>query len=1244
MITVLISGNVLLRYLPPVSHPLQHITRDAPLMGFAAHPSSDASLSAFAQLGAIRLGAQRVLISLFGRHEEHIIAEATQTLSLRDENNHQPHDELLFGMCTMSYGRSLALAITNSPQTPTQPTLNPPLIIPDLTKDDAYQHHPDVIDFPHFRFLASAPIISPGGIVVGTYTVLDDKPRELVAPDLADFLSDMATIVMKHLDSLRTRTRHLRAERMIIGLGSFLEGKGCLRNLWLDQVEATVSPGHDNIGEGSANMKQQDKQRLDDKAEAMRAKSNSSRDMTLRLAKDQGHGVPPSERQRSPLFSRSTKKSVIEQTQTPYGPSGINGHAEGQGSKPRSNKEAFTTQIQETFSRAANIIRESLEIEAAVFFDCKFDGQGTSVPNSMSDTESGLESSSADEEINATKPGARSELPTSAVEASGKTTVNPGNILGFATSNVASVNGESKGDPNIALSQSFLAGLLRRYPKGKIFNFGEDGSLSSNDSSESAFNSQPAKRYKKTRKSVLRQDASTLLDLAPNSRSIIFSPIWDTHKSRWYAGTLAWTRSPQRIFTNDDELTFCMVFGNCLMAEVHRLGALFTDQATTDLLAGLSHELRSPLHGISGTAEMLNDTALNALQRGFLHTIVSCASTLLGSINQLLEFSSVNDLQGLRGTKSLPSHRQSHSGKPVTQGSEANAASIVPLDAVIEETIETVFAGFSFLYNSHSHLIGLNVIGQGQQNSITSSDGVKLILDIDNSPTWSFVTRPGAWNVILTNVVGNALKYTKQGYIYVSAKVKPVHSKDSETRRSTVTISVQDTGCGMNAEFLRDGYFTAFSQENDNTPGNGLGANITKRTISSLGGEFKVHSQTGIGTEVTLSATLDHSPDHLYPAQGLANDLLGPHILSARKLLSQKSIGLLGLEGSQFSGALFSSLQKICEDRLQMRVCLVAPSSAPLPYCDFYIATHESLDMGNLGSRRLNFDPNIALAPPVIVMCSSSNLARSLFVLARQRGDLDVLEFISQPCGPKKLAKSLETCLKRQARRAVRVATPGGELPIPSPHQGLNNQASPPARNKVNAPLKTQSMDGIAAIQAHSKPAEHVDVPPVDSSSSTSAPTIPLTPDSNPTPTEKINPHPHTQTEGESTIVLLVDDNDINMSLLVAFMKKLRLDYLTVRNGQEALDRFKKHPHQIRVVLMGILWNHFATEYPVQSTKISFRYLNANHGRIGIHPADSCFRKYTTPTLPDNDCRPDRRRPNRCRARCNGIRDGLILD
>ncbi|KAJ5936547.1 hypothetical protein N7466_002997 [Penicillium verhagenii] len=408
----------------------------------------------------------------------------------------------------------------------------------------------------------------------------------------------------------------------------------------------------------------------------------------------------------------------------------------------------------------------------------------------------------------------RAETLNLIAKETGRATVNLCKILGFATSDTSSVNNEATRDRNITLSESFLAGLLRRYPGGKIFNFDANGSISSNETSDSMFKSfNSCKKYKRTQKSVLQQDTSTLLQIAPNTRSIIFSPVWDSYK----------TRTPQRVFTFDDEITFFTTFGSSLITE-------------SNLLAGLSHKLRSPLHGIFSTVELLSDTVIDSLQRGFVHTITSYTNTLLRSINQLLEFSSINDFNQKRDIASLPSL-----GRQNLSTSQSDPESSIQVDITVEDTIKAIFTGFCFFQTLYLPLQS----GSGTNTILPRC--INLILNIDKASSWNFITHPSALHIILTNIMGNALKYTHKGYISVQVKANPIISDNNSVPvRSGITISVQDTGCGIDPEFLRNSYFTPFSQENNILPRNSLGASITQKTIQSIHRDVEVHSQKGI--------------------------------------------------------------------------------------------------------------------------------------------------------------------------------------------------------------------------------------------------------------------------------------------------------------------------------------------------------------------------------------------------------------
>ena len=1107
------------------------------------------------------------MISLFGRHEQIVLSEATRTLSLQDDHNYINQDKLWLGACTMAYGRSFCKAVADIPASAKSPA-DLVRVVADLTQDAAYQNHPDVIGYPNIRFLACAPIISPKGIVIGAYSILDDKPRDPLSPDHSKFLVDMASTVMDYLSINRFRSQYLRGERMIVGLGSFLEGKGSLRTSWLDQTEEPSPPGQVDDVEGHANVQQQDKQRSNGTAAFM---ENSRSQLPLHINRPQTLNSQklfrPGGQSRLSSSSRPSLRRVVSDHSKLHGGNGATVSFGKDKGRPESNKEIYSRQVKETFSRAANLTRESLEVEGVVFFDASFISHESLVGHEKSDNESSVDGSASEGDVNAPRGCTQSELSQLRAENSGKVTLNPCSILGFATSHASSVNKETSGDAKIALSESFLGGLLRRYPGGKIFNFSEDGSISSDDTSDSIFKDFTArgpKKFKKTRKSVLRQDAMALLNIAPESRSIIFWPVWDSHKSRWYAGTLAWTRTPQRVFTFDDEMTFCLAFGNSVMAEVHRLGALLEERAKSDLLAGISHELRSPLHGIFGTAELLNDTAMDALQRGFVRTITSCANTLLGSIDQLLEFSSINDLHSSHTNSSSTDCSSTNLDDNLDAG-VIGADVKVQLDAAVEDIIDTVFAGFSF-YNTRLPLRSVSGISLDRQKPGTSRGGLKLILDIDSTSDWAFATNPGAWRAILTNLVGNALKYTQEGYIFVSLKVAPVPIKQNCARlQSAVTLTVKDTGCGMHPEFLQNGFFTAFSQENGLLPGNGLGASIAHRSIASLNGDIQMKSQKDIGTEAVVSLTLNHAE------LGLGDNMDIHPLASTIELVRQKTIGILGLGSSEMDTILALSLQNVCGQWLQMDAHLIEPSDTQFPHCEFYIAPYEYLDIANLEIQPIAPKLGATFTSPVIVICPTPRVGHSLFMAAQQRGDPEVLEFITQPCGPHKLAKALEICIQRQLRRLAasdhvkdRPIAPRtsalGEIERHPPlilNTGLNQKPMIKATYKSASKLREEFSKSTRKPAFFPEDGNYFQV---------SSPAV-FPPEESGSAQEQIG-HQFSPQEVSPTI-LLVDDNDINLKLLVAFMKKLGYEFITAQNGQEALDSFKKNASRIRIVLMG---------------------------------------------------------------------------
>ncbi|KAK4944400.1 hypothetical protein LTR66_014510, partial [Elasticomyces elasticus] len=208
----------------------------------------------------------------------------------------------------------------------------------------------------------------------------------------------------------------------------------------------------------------------------------------------------------------------------------------------------------------------------------------------------------------------------------------------------------------------------------------------------------------------------------------------------------------------------------------------------------------------------------------------------------LLEYASINDV---RPNSSKDAGHRKVTAEQETGPGKLDENFVIQLDAAVEESIESVFAGHSLLNNDKMSKGSFD-----HTNSDNERNKVSVVLDIDRTQHFKFATRPGAWHVILTNIFGNALKFTKEGYIFISLKTTPVPvgpNYDGKLARSKITLSIADTGCGMEDDFVQNEITTAFSQEDTLSSGNGLGLNITSRLVSALGGSIHVKSEKNVG-------------------------------------------------------------------------------------------------------------------------------------------------------------------------------------------------------------------------------------------------------------------------------------------------------------------------------------------------------------------------------------------------------------
>lgn len=165
-------------------------------------------------------------------------------------------------------------------------------------------------------------------------------------------------------------------------------------------------------------------------------------------------------------------------------------------------------------------------------------------------------------------------------------------------------------------------------------------------------------------------------------------------------------------------------------------------------------------------------------------------------------------------------------------------ASTFDLDVLVEDVADSLYTGHrasrtgAVTYGSHA------------------CPDLTVIARIEQRDSWKVQSLSGAWRRIIMNVLGNAFKFTQSGLIEVSL----THSQRRRNglKSSFAVIRVIDTGSGISPDYLDNGIFTPFSQENVLTEGVGLGLSIAHQVITHLGGQLDVKSEPGVGTRVEI--------------------------------------------------------------------------------------------------------------------------------------------------------------------------------------------------------------------------------------------------------------------------------------------------------------------------------------------------------------------------------------------------------